>query len=229
MRRLVDGAPVTDGAPSTERRIVAPPAAAPSAGAGGWASRLAGRYRPLERLLQALVGLCRGDEVVRRVGGFPVLQRCAASCSAPRVAFGAVGVVGVVGVVGAEPSGVPASSSRGHAGVTGAAPELPPNNWSSAASSVGSNAILSPNATSTFCSNRVAGLTGRLHVDRLHVQQPAADRQRQQVAVDAPRSTPGCSRFSSVETVGSELKLFCTWPGPGTVFCFGSASSVNLP
>ena len=32
-----------------------------------------------------------------------------------------------------------------------------------------------------------------------------------------------------VDTVGSELKFACTWPGPGTVSCFGSASRVNLP
>jgi hypothetical protein len=93
-------------------------------------------------------------------------------------------------------------------------------------------ADLVPNATSTFCSSGYELVAGAAHVDRLHVQQPAAERQRQQVAaLDADRSArrPRAQQVQLLRTRRVRVEVVLHQPGPGTTDSRGSCSSRSLP
>ena len=196
------------------------------------------RPRPrLDGVLEALVGLGRSDQVVVGVGLLAVLQG--------RLASARAFCSGVV--ARPEPVEPPSRSSRSPcrsrspypsqtrvaagAGAAvaprtpsspAAAPESPPNSESRASSRVSSNAILSPNATRTFCSTGYDRLesTGRRRAAR------RGARRRPGASAGCPASRVVLPRFrmsSSCDTVVSVLKGSAPGRGPGC--CRSSASS----
>jgi len=90
------------------------------------------------------------------------------------------------------------------------------------------NPIWSPKDTRTFCSSgNFVPADDCTYTGCTYSRPPPTGRVNR-----FPLSTvelPCLSRFSVVETVGFELKLFCTWPGPGTVALRGSSSNRSLP
>jgi hypothetical protein len=144
-----------------------------------------------------LVGLSGADEVVRRVGGLTVLQ------SLLRVGEG------LLELGRASPPARPAQVGVGRlAGSIRAPRPARPASWehprrrrsrrsrhrrwsSSAASSCRLEGDLVTERDEHLLQHRVARLTRRLHVDRLHVEQAATDRQREQVALARPSWNPG--------------------------------------
>ena len=109
---------------------------------------------------------------------------------------------------------------------------VPSNTWSSASCSVGANPTTSlpPNATRTNAEQRVRGVAGlALDVHGLDVEQPATDREREQVArARRPHHLAGAASAAAA-TSAFDSNLFATCDGPSIWVLLGSCSTRNVP